>query len=51
MIGQGHGGLAKLDRPVHQPVHPAAPVKQAEIGMHVQVHEIFVFVGHEIFLG
>ena len=50
MIGQGHRGLAELDRPVHQPIHPTTPVQQAEIGMHVQVHEIFVFVGHEKFL-
>ena len=49
MIGQGHRGLAELDRPVHQPIHTTTPVQQAEIGMHVQVHEIFVFVGHENF--
>ncbi len=31
MVGQGHGRLPQLHRPIHQAVHPAAPVQQAEV--------------------
>ena len=46
VVRKRHRRMSHLLRPLHQAIHPAAPVQQAEIGVHVQVNEIRILLSH-----